>query len=275
GIIISSDGYIVTNSHVIGDTDTYKIQIITSNKKKYEAVTVGYDTRSDLAVLKCKKAKGLPFVEFGKVSQCKIGDDVIAIGNPGGVDFQNSLTKGIISATNRSLKSSNVKCIQTDAAINPGNSGGPLCNLYGQVIGINTAKISSTDYEGMGFAIDSSEVQSVCNELIRKGYVSDRVKIGITGYAIGKESSSYYNVPSGILIEEIEENSPLASTKAKEGDIITHIDKNKVTSFSDVYSLLENYAPGDKVVLTLYRMDEKDNTKGETFKVNTRLVSEK
>ncbi len=160
GTIISSDGYIVTNSHVIGDTNTYKINVVLNSSDEYPAKVVGYDTRTDLAVLKID-AKDLTYVDFGDSSLVEVGQDIVAIGNPGGQSFQNSLTKGIVSAVDRELElSQNVTYIQLDAAINPGNSGGPLCNIYGQVIGINTAKIASQEYEGMGFAIPSATVKS-------------------------------------------------------------------------------------------------------------------
>ncbi|MGN1132396.1 MAG: S1C family serine protease, partial [Ruminococcus sp.] len=164
GIIISSDGYIVTNSHVIGDSKNKYLHQVKDNKgKKYTAYVVGYDTRTDLAVLKIS-AKNLTAVSFGRSDDLKVGDDIIAVGNPGGVNFQNSLTKGIVSAKGRSIDDSSVTYIQTDAAVNPGNSGGPLCNLYGQVVGITTAKISSSVYEGMGFAIPSETIKEIADD---------------------------------------------------------------------------------------------------------------
>ncbi len=255
GTIISSDGYIITNSHVIGDSKQYTINIVLNNSKEYKAKIVGYDTRTDLAVLKID-AKDLTYAKFYDSSKIEVGQDVIAIGNPGGQSFQNSLTKGIISAVDRELAlSSNVNYIQIDAAINPGNSGGPLCNLYGQVIGINTAKIGDAMYEGMGFAIPSNTVAEICNDLIHYGYVKDRVMLGLMGYEVNDEMVYQYDVPYGILVTKITEGGPIDNTDLKEYDIITEINGNKVSSFREVFKELENYKPGDKVTLTYYRLE--------------------
>ena len=255
GTIISKDGYIVTNSHVIGDSKQYTINIVLNNSEEYKAKIVGYDTRTDLAVLKID-AKDLTYANFCDSLKIEVGQDIIAIGNPGGQSFQNSLTRGIISAVDRELElSSNVDYIQIDAAINPGNSGGPLCNLYGQVIGINTAKIGDAMYEGMGFAIPSNTVADVCNDLIRYGYVKDRVMLGLMGYEVNAEMVYQYDVPYGILITKISEGGPLDNTDILECDIITEINGKEVTSFRDVFKELENYKPGDKVTLTYYRLE--------------------
>lgn len=255
GTVISSDGYIVTNSHVIGDSKRYTINIVLNNSEEYKAKIVGYDTRTDLAVLKID-AKDLSYATFSDSSKIEVGQDIIAIGNPGGQSFQNSLTKGIVSAVDRELMlSSNVNYIQIDAAINPGNSGGPLCNLYGQVIGINTAKIGDSLYEGMGFAIPSNTVKDICNDLIRYGYVKDRVMIGLMGYEVNAEMISSYNVPQGILITQISEGGPLDNTDIVEYDIITEINGVTVTSFHDVFEELEKYKAGEKITLTYYRLE--------------------
>ncbi len=256
GTVISSDGYIVTNSHVIGDTNTYKIKVVFNNSEEFEAKIAGYDTRTDLAVLKID-AKDLAYAKFSDSSLVEVGQDVVAIGNPGGTSFQNSLTKGIVSAVERELNlGANVDYIQIDAAINPGNSGGPLCNLYGQVIGINTAKISADAYEGMGFAIPSSKVAQIANDLIHYGYVKDRVRIGIMGREVDEEMKYSYNVPNGVLITEIAEDGPLYNTDIKEFDIITAIDGKEVSTFQEIFAILEEHKPGDKVTLTLYRLEE-------------------
>lgn len=275
GIIITSDGYIVTNSHVIGDSKSKYLYQVKDNKgKKYNAYVVGYDTRTDLAVLKIS-AKNLTSVTFGKSSDLKVGDDIIAVGNPGGVNFQNSLTKGIVSAKERSIDDGSVTYIQTDAAVNPGNSGGPMCNLYGQVVGITTAKISSSVYEGMGFAIPSETIKEITDDIIQKGYVENRVRIGITGFPVNSYTSTMYEVPQGIVIAEISKDGSLANTNAKEGDIITEFDGTKITNFSQIYSLLEKHKPGDKVKITLYRPDSKDSSKGQTITVTATLTADK
>ena len=256
GTVISSDGYIVTNSHVIGDSKAYTINVVLNNSKEYKAKVVGFDSRTDLAVLKID-AKDLKFAKFSDSSYVEVGQDVVAIGNPGGQSFQNSLTKGIVSAVDRELDlTSNVNYIQIDAAINPGNSGGPLCNLYGQVVGINTAKIAAEEYEGMGFAIPSNTVAQIANDLIHYGYVKDRVMLGLVGTQINDQIKYNYDVPYGIIITSISEGGPLDNTDIKEYDILTAINDVEVTTFQEVYKELAKYKPGDKVNLTLYRLEE-------------------
>ncbi len=256
GIIVNTDGYIVTNSHVIGDSKTaYIIDVVLSDGKTYEAKVVGFDTRTDLAVIKIE-AKNLTPAEFADSDLASIGEDVIAVGNPGGMEFQNTLTRGVISAKDRTLGlSTQVKYIQTDAAINPGNSGGPLCNLYGQVIGVNSAKIASEDYEGMGFAIPSRTAKEVVDDLIKQGYVSGRVKIGITGTAVTASEAMYNNVPQGILVSEVTKGGPCDNGDIKSGDIVVALDDYEIKSFNDIYTALMNYSEGDKVTLKVYRPD--------------------
>lgn len=270
GIVITEDGYIATNSHVIGDSRTaYDIQVVTNDGTTYEAKVIGYDSRTDLAVLKIN-AQGLTPAEFCDSDLVEVGIDVIAVGNPGGLDFQNSLTRGVVSALNRELGlSAQVTYIQTDAAINPGNSGGPLSNMYGQVIGITTAKISSESVEGMGFAIPSRTVKEIVDDLMTQGYVSNRVRLGISGQAVSSTMQQYYNLPSGILIGEISEGGPCDNTDLKVNDIITKIDSEEITSFSDVYAILGEHEAGDKVVLTVYRNDT-----GKTFEVSITLMAD-
>ena len=211
GIIISSDGYVVTNSHVIDNSKTdYIIRIATADGKTYTAGVIGYDERTDIAVLKMDNAKDLKAAAFGKSSEIQVGEDAIVVGNPGGIDFQNSITKGIISAVDREVSNTSlVKYIQTDAAINPGNSGGPVVNIYGQVIGIATSKIVSEQYEGMGFAIPVDTAKTSIDSLIKYGYVKGRVKLGITGRSISKYDASQTNMPQGIYVESVERGGPL------------------------------------------------------------------
>ena len=195
--------------------------------------------------------------EFSDSSLVEVGQDIVAIGNPGGASFQNSLTKGIVSAVERELElGANGTYIQIDAAINPGNSGGPLCNIYGQVIGINTAKISAEEYEGMGFAIPSNKVAQIANYLIHYGYVKDRVRLGLMGREVDEEMIYNYDVPYGVLITEISEGGPLDNTNIELFDIITEINGVEVSSFQEVFSELEKYKPNEKVTLTLYRLEE-------------------
>ncbi len=255
GIIMTEDGYIITNAHVIGNSDKYNVTVVIGNKE-YQAKVVGFDIRTDLAVVKID-ANGLSPAAFGNSDQLAVGEWVLAIGNPGGLEFSNSLTRGLVSALNRSLKSENSsvnsssKFIQTDAAINPGNSGGALVNMYGQVIGINTAKVK--DFEGMGFAIPINTAKSVVDDIINKGYVSGRVKLGISVRPVSAYEAHINDVPQGILILEINEGNNLISQGVKVGDIITKIDGMNTTNTSDLYGELNKHKAGDTVNLTLYR----------------------
>lgn len=254
GIIFSQDGYVITNAHVIGNSKTaYAIRVVTSDGKVYKAGVVGYDSRTDIAVLKMDDAKGLTPATFGDSSQLEVGQDIIVVGNPGGLDYQNTTTKGVISALDRKLSTSSLtKYIQTDAAINPGNSGGPLVNYYGQVVGITTSKIVSETYEGMGFAIPSQTVKNIVDTLVKNGYVEGRVKIGISGIAVTSEQASNYNIPQGIYVQSIVSGGPCDGTSLEEGDIITEVDGEAITSFADVYAILETHKPGDKIKVKYY-----------------------
>lgn len=263
GIILTSDGYVVTNAHVIGNSKTtYLLQVVTSDGKSYNAGVVGYDSRTDIAVLKMDDAKDLKAATFGNSENIELGEDIIVVGNPGGLDYQNSITKGIVSAVDRKMSSTSlVKYIQTDAAINPGNSGGPIVNLYGQVVGIATAKIVSEKYEGMGFAIPSATAKDIIDTLMKKGYVEGRVKIGITGSNISSNVASAYGIPMGIMVDEISKDGPCYGTELKTDDIITGVDDKEIQSFSDIYEILETHKPGDKIVIKYYRMS--DQSTGE------------
>ncbi len=196
---------------------------------------------------------------------------MVAIGNPRGLTLAGSVTQGIVSAVNRSLSSSpeDFTYIQTDAAINPGNSGGPLVNMYGQVIGINSSKIITDGYEGMGFAIPVSKAQSIINELLSGGYVKGRTRLGITGMEVSDAMVALYQMPQGFMISEIGEESAFTGTEAREGDIITAIDGETVTSLSDISNLLLKYAPGDTAEITLYRQN------GTELKVTVTLLEDK
>lgn len=268
GIIFSQDGYVITNAHVIGNSKTaYAIRVVTSDGKEYKAGVVGYDSRTDIAVLKMDDAKGLTPATFGDSSQLEVGQDIIVVGNPGGLDYQNTTTKGVISALDRKLSTSSLtKYIQTDAAINPGNSGGPLVNYYGQVVGITTSKIVSETYEGMGFAIPSQTVKNIVDTLVKNGYVEGRVKIGISGIAVTSDQASNYNIPQGIYVQSIVSGGPCDGTSLKEGDIITEVDGETITSFADVYAILETHKPGDKIKVKYYSSSSGDGEVEITLK---------
>ena len=253
GIIISADGYIVTNEHVISGATS--IKVVLQDDSEYNATLVGSDERTDLAVLKID-ATGLTPAEFGNSDQMQIGEQVIAIGNPGGLKFSSSVTVGYVSALNRTITTEDgytMECIQTDAAINPGNSGGALVNTYGQVIGINSQKIAATDYEGIGFAISINEAQPIINDLIQYGYVRGRVVMGITMQMIDQTYAAIYGYQPGIGVVSVEAGSPAEEAGLVAGDIITAIDGQSITTQEELNSLLEQYSPGDTITLTVYR----------------------
>ena len=276
GIIATSDGYIITNSHVVMNSKSSVVEITAYDGQTYEAVVVGVDLTNDLAILKTNDYNFTP-AEFGDSAELTIGDSVLAIGNPGGAKFSGSMTGGYISGLDRSVGSyseNGMTYIQTDAAINPGNSGGPLVNMYGQVVGINSSKIVSDGYEGMGFAIPVSKAQSIINELLSGGYVKGRTRLGITGSDVTSSMAMFYGMPQGFVIYEIAEESAFTGTEAQPGDVIIAIDGETVTGLTDISNLLLKHSPGDKATVTLYRQDgtELDVTitlledKGETQK---------
>lgn len=273
GIIISENGYIVTNSHVIGDSKTKYMVTVSIDGQEYDARVTGYDSRTDIAVIKIDKT-GLTPADFADSGEVSVGQEVVAIGNPGGINFSNSLTQGIVSALDRDVSHGNVSYIQTDAAINPGNSGGPLLNMSGQVIGITTVKIVNTSYEGMGFAIPSQQAVSVIDSIIKRGYVEGRVRIGLTGNEINTAYASYYDMPVGIYVVTVDENGPLAGKDIQPGDIITKIDDVDITSFSVLYKELDKHKPGDVVTLTYQRMDEYSEEYNEELTLDVTLAAD-
>ena len=277
GIIISDNGYIITNAHVIEDASM--VTVVLEDGKEYTATIKGLDTQSDLAVLKID-ANGLTAAELGDSSQTVLGEAVIAIGNPGGLELSGSCTGGMVSGLNRTISGDAtgyaMSYIQTDAAINPGNSGGALVNMYGQVIGINSAKISADGYEGLGFAIPVNEALPIINDLQQYGYVKNRAKIGIGFQFISEAVAQYYNneVPVGLLITQIDETCDIANKDVQVKDIITKIDGKNVTSTTAVYTILKEKKPGDTIRLTVFRMGTRF-TNSETFEVDVVLAEDK
>lgn len=273
GIIVTPDGYIVTNSHVISDTKDIGVEVITTDGTSYAATVVGFDSRTDLALIKINAENLVPAV-FVDSDQIEVGQDALAVGNPGGMNYSNSLTRGAVSALNRTVSSNSmVSYIQTDAAINPGNSGGPLLNIAGQVMGINTIKIVNTEYEGMGFAIPSNTVIEIVNDLMTQGYVSGRVRIGIVGQEVSPYLAAIYDVPQGIMINEFSDDSPLKDTDAKVDDIITAVNGEEITSFTELFSELAKYEPGKSITVTLFRPNQSSGG-GKTFDVKITLVAD-
>ncbi|MBP0981555.1 MAG: trypsin-like peptidase domain-containing protein, partial [Oscillospiraceae bacterium] len=206
----------------------------------------------------------------------EVGETVVAIGNPGGQLLAGSVTQGIVSAVNRSIKSDGFSStfIQTDAAINPGNSGGALVNEFGQVIGINSSKIASVEYEGIGFAIPIKEAKPIIDSLMTNGYVKGRTKIGITGTEINEALSQINGIPKGIYITYVDPASDLAGKNVARGDIMIEIDGTKIETFDDVSEFLKTKAPGDKVSIKLYRSARGIADSGKTFTVEMILMED-
>ena len=257
GIIMSEDGYIITNHHVVENAQA--VSVLTSDDQEYPANLIGSDETSDLAVLKID-ASGLQAASFGDSSVLQVGDMVAAIGDPLGTTLRGTMTDGIISAINRDLTVSDrtMTLIQTNAALNNGNSGGPLINCYGQVIGINTMKMSNyyasaASVEGIGFAIPIDTAKPIIDELIEKGYVSGRPAIGIDGETLPATYRIYYRLPEGIYITRVYQSSDAAAKGLTEGDIITAINGVSVTTMEGLNRVKNQFSAGDSVTLTVYR----------------------
>ena len=266
GVIASPDGLIVTNAHIIDGCDSAKVTLY--NDESYEAKLVGVDGISDLALLKID-AEGLPAAVFGDVSSIAVGDEVAAIGNPLGEDFRSTLTNGIISAIDRGLNYNGrtMSLLQTNTAINQGNSGGALFNMYGQVVGITNMKMMSyySSIEGIGFAIPSSTVKSVVDSLAANGEVRGRPSIGITVGAIPEDVSSHYDIPSGLYVSGVQENSDAQLKGVQVGDILTAVNGQEVYTTEDVAAIKDALAVGDTMTLSLWR-------DGETIEVEIELM---
>ena len=260
GIIMSEDGYIITNAHVVEGATSLKV--MTSDGETYEAQLVGSDTVTDLAVVKID-ATGLTAAEFGSSEDLRVADKVMAIGNPGGHELSSSVTIGYVSALNRAIANNTtgytMEYIQTDAAINPGNSGGALINEYGQVVGINSAKISATGYEGLGFAIPIDTAQPIISDLIQYGYVKDRAVLGISGQFIDSMTGRFYGLPQGEYVAQLNSSEAQASG-LQVGDVITAIDGQQLDSESTLRSAILSKKPGDTVTLQVYRSSTQQST---------------
>lgn len=287
GIIVGEDDtktytYILTAAHVISDSGI-EVQIQFSDETECEAEIIGIDTKTDVGVLRVKKT-GFKAASFGNSDNLTVGQKVYAIGNPGGTEFFGSFTSGMISAIDRPVPTNNttydLPCIQHNAAINPGNSGGALVNEYGQVIGLNSSKISSTEYEGMGFAVPTNTVLDVYNQIVLYGYVTNRPMLGIT-YIPVSEDYSYSAIawknelPYGsIVIATIGENSDLTNNNVKVGDIITAVNGKELETTDVLLETIENAKVGDKLKLTICRVNN-NGTIDTTFDVTIKLVEDK
>ena len=267
GIILTEDGYIVTNTHILDGTDSVTVTLW--DDRELEAKLVGADNVSDLAVLKVE-AEGLTPAEFCGTA-VSVGDAVAALGNPLGEELRGTLTDGIISAINRdvSYNSHSMTLLQTNAAINECNSGGPLLNMYGQVVGITNMKMMGTSaysaIEGIGFAIPTSTIQEVVNQLLRNGRVTGRAAIGVTIGPIPEDAAAAYSLPDGLYVVSVAEGSDAAAKGLAEGDVITAIDGQGVTTTAQVGEIIAGLEVGDTITMTVYR-------NGETFDVEVALV---
>ena len=257
GVVLSADGYIITNAHVIEGCS--QVEVVLQDDRILDALLVGMDLPTDLAVLKVEGEDLQPAV-FGDSDQLRVGDPAVAIGNPLGQELRGTMTDGIVSAINRDLNLSGrqMTLIQTNAALNSGNSGGPLINCYGQVIGINTMKMSSysstsATVEGLGFAIPITAAKPILDELIQQGYVSGRPAIGIQGETLGISTQLFFHMPSGVIITAVEETSDAAAKGLQPDDVIVGLNDSAIDSLEDLVAAKNDLSAGDQVTLTIYR----------------------
>jgi S1-C subfamily serine protease len=258
GVIIDQNGYILTNNHVIDDAKRLKVTL--TDGRMLNGKVIGKDEITDLAVVKAEgistdESDVLPYAHLGNSDELKIGQVVIAIGNPFGLTGGPTVTAGIISSLNRNLQFENgmLELIQTDAAINPGNSGGPLVNTKGEVIAINTAKMPYA--HGIGFAVPINIAKSIMNELIQNGRVTNRPWIGIASIKITKQLAHYYQLPvvDGVLIAQVEPYSPADDAGLRKGDIIEEIDSNRINDPSQVSSQVRKKHVRDQILMVVNR----------------------
>ena len=252
GIIISADGYIVTNNHVVADSSSVSVQLNTGSE--YAAKVIGADDQTDLAVIKIEPTEELTVANLGDSTKVEVGETAIAIGNPMGLEFFGSVTQGIVSAVNRTVQVDNrtMNLIQTDAAINSGNSGGALVNSKGEVIGINAVKVTTTGVEGMGFAIPISEAKPIISDLLDYGYVKGRPVIGLSTRDVSAYMAQQYGWPQGAQIMSVTTDNA-RNAGLQQGDIITKIDDKTISKGSDLTEYKDTKSPGDTVKLEVYK----------------------
>lgn len=275
--------YIITCAHVISGADKFSVTL--NDGATCDAYMVGYDSQTDIGVLSIDKT-GLKLADFANSDNIVVGEQVVAIGCPGGLEFMNSVTSGYISALARPISSTigyNTECIQTDAAINPGNSGGALFNMQGQVIGVNSSKIASTNYEGMGFAVPTKTAVATADSLIKVGYVEGRAKLGISYNPLTSFNNSgailnalaekgYKDAEGTMVIAEIESTSDLYNKGLKQYDMIVAINGKTMTSIDVLTSVLSKSKPGDTVKLTIARIEGNSIT---TKEIDCKLIESK
>lgn len=272
GFVITEDGYIVTNCHVVESASSVKVTL--HDGTEYSAAVVGSDSDYDVAVLKVQ-ATGLTPVTLGDSSNVNVGDTVLAIGNPLG-ELTFSMSEGIVSCCNRAINVNGTpfNMIQVDASINPGNSGGPLMNQYGEVVGIVSAKYSSysnTTVEGLGFAIPISDVQSIITDIMENGQVTDKPALGITGGTMTEQMAAQYqmDIKEGVFVYSVNKGGAGEKARLQMGDVIIKLGDTKITSMNDLSAAKKNYKAGDTVTVTFVR-DGKTQTTRLTFDVQTR-----
>ncbi len=256
GIIISDDGYVATNFHVIENANSVSVTLNTG--EEYPAKVVGYDAKTDLALLKIS-ASGLSEATLGRSDTLQVGELAIAIGNPLGQELAGTVTVGVISAVNRSITmddGSIMTLIQTDAAINPGNSGGALVNAYGEIIGINSMKFSGNNVEGIGFAIPMDIAKPILTELMTNGYVTGRPLIGISLREITPEIAAINDIPAGVQVAYVSEGGAAEKAGIKQGDIIVSVDGKLVETTKDVSDIRDKHKAGDSLRFMINRDGE-------------------
>ena len=256
GFVLTKDGFIVTNYHVVKDADTVKVTMYNGNE--YEAKYVGGDEDYDIAVIKVE-ATDLQPVTLGNSDELNVGDHVLAIGNPLG-ELTFSMSGGMVSCVNRAINVDGTpfNMIQTDASINPGNSGGPMFNQYGEVVGIVSAKYSSTgneSVEGLGFAIPINDVFAMIQDIMTNGYITNKPYLGITGGSMTEQMAAQYryDVTEGVFVYSVEEGKAAAKAGLQMGDVITKVDDHTIKTMEDLTAVKKQYSAGDTVTLTIYR----------------------
>ena len=268
GVIISSDGYIVTNNHVIQGAQS--IEVTTNNNKTYNAELIGSDPTTDIALLKIQTNESLNYTTFGDSNTTKIGEWVLAVGNP--FNLTSTVTAGIISAKSRDLSGRNTQSfIQTDAAVNPGNSGGALVNIYGDLIGINTAISSQTgSYIGYSFAVPSNIARKVVEDIMEYGNVQNGI-LGVIGTELNSKNSEELGIEQteGFYVNDVQENSGAEISGIQKGDIIKSIDDIKISKFSDLKGFLNTKSPNDVVEVKIMRKSKIKIVKVKLEKLTT------
>ncbi len=268
GVILTKDGYIATNNHVIDGASIITVKTIAG--QSLDAQVVGADARTDLAVLKVECDKELPYADLGDSAALRVGDMALAIGNPLKEELVSTLTVGYISAINRTMiiDERQMTMLQTDAAINPGNSGGALINVYGQVIGITTAKSTGYDVEGLGFAIPINEAIPVIESIIEHGYVTGRPLVGITGIDVTESIAAVNDLPVGVYVDSVVSGGAADEGGIKPGDVIVKFDGKKIENVDQINAIRDEHKVGDKIEVTVSR-------NGKNIKCTIALQEEK